>query len=497
MTRNIRMPRIFTAGFHRRESRGHEAADTNASRQFMNKVLRIRGPRKRCLGTVFVLIVAGILSGFPTYAQARTTPEEGDSGVAEASRDSTDENKDAAAARAEEGEPASPDGADDDEADDTLSGSVDDSSGSIEVALEKKAYGWDFRGDMRAGYVSVDTDRRDGSDDSSSEWLGRFRIGGNYNIADKFVVGGRIASICSTNDCNPALEFDSTLPSTSTVDQGVITFDQLYVHSFRRERFDLAIGRLQTKFVARAGVFAKSLDRNDSHNFNVNWTDGLHGTLHLKKDSVVHVIFQNNAADGTSSVRRGPIDFADDDSRITYFLAWESLQRQGPFHQLGFDITLMPRSLLKDGSRSGRIEDYLGLVARFATSWLEETSGPRLNVAGEVGYAPETPTRAAMGLPGNGDTDGLAWNLAASVMDIRPNHNIGINYGRTDAGWLLSPQYRENEELIEIRYLWRRSRRQALDIRARWRNELQQLDGTTRKQEELDFYVRLTLGFNL
>ncbi len=100
-------------------------------------------------------------------------------------------------------------------------------------------------------------------------------------------------------------------------------------------------------------------------------------------------------------------------------------------------------------------------------------------------------------LPTAGDTDGLAWNLAASVLDFRPNHNIGINYGRTDAGWLLSPQYRENEELIEIRYLCRPSRRQALDIRVRWRNELLQLDGTARKQQELDLYVRLTLGFSL
>ena len=348
---------------------------------------------------------------------------------------------------------------------------------------------------MRAGYVSVETDCRDGSDDSSSTWLGRFRIGGNYNIPDKFVIGGRIATICSTTECNLALEFDSTLPKASTVDQGDITFDQLYIHSFRRERFDIAIGRLQTKFVARAGVFAKSLDRNDSNNFNVNWTDGLHGALHIKKDSVVHVILQNNAAVGTSSVRRGPIDFADDDSRITYFLAWESLQRQGPFNQLGFDITYMPRSLLKDGSPGGRVEDYMGFVGRFAASWLEETSGPRLNIAGEVGYAPETPTRAAMGLPGAGDTDGLAWNLAASVLDFRPNHNIGINYGRTDAGWLLSPQYRENEELIEIRYLWRRSRRQALDIRARWRYELLQFENAVRKRAELDVFVRLTLGF--
>ncbi len=463
----------------------------------MNQVLRSRESRKRCLGTVFVLTIAVMLPGFPTHAQARTTPEEGDSGVAEDSRYNAPADEDTAAASAGDEEPASPDGTDDDEGDDTLSGSVDDASGSIEVALEKKAHGWAFRGDMRAGYVTADVDRRNGIDDSSSVWLGRFRIGGNYNIADKFVVGGRIASICSTTECNPAFEFDSTLPTASTLDQGDITFDQLYVHSFRRERFDIAIGRLQTKFVARAGVFAKSLDRNNSNNFNVNWTDGLHAALHLKKNSIVHVIVQNNAAEGTSSVRRGPIDFADDDSRITYFLAWENLQRQGRFTQRGFDITYLPQSLLKDGSRSGRIEDYIGFVGRFATSWLDETSGPRLNIAGEVGYAPETPTRAAMGLPGNGETDGLAWNLAASVLDFRPNHNIGINYGRTDAGWLLSPQFRENEELLEIRYLWRPSRVRALEIRARLRNELVQLSGTARKQEELDIYVRLTLGFSL
>ena len=454
-----------------------------------------KATRKRCLGTVLVLIVAGVLPGFPTYAQTRTTPEEGDSGVAEVSRENAD--ADTAAAHEADGEPTSPDSTGDGEGNDTLSGSVDDASGSIEVALEEETHGWTFRGDMRAGYVSVDRDRRDGTDDSSSVWLGRFRIGGSYNIADKFVVGGRIASICSTTECDLGFEVDSTLPNASTVDNGDITFDQLYVHSFRRERFDVAIGRLQTKFVARAGVFAKSLDRNNSNNFNVNWTDGLHGTLHLKKDSVVHVILQNNAADGTSSVRRGPIDFADDDSRITYFLAWESLQRQGPFTQLGLDVTYLPQSLLKDGSRSGRIEDYTGFVGRFATSWLDETSGPRLNIAGELAYAPETPTRAAMGLPGNGDTDGVAWNVAASVLDFRGNHNIGINYGRTDAGWLLSPQFRENEELIEIRYLWRPSRVRALEIRARLRNELLQLNGTARKQEELDIYVRLTLGFSL
>jgi hypothetical protein len=88
-----------------------------------------------------------------------------------------------------------------------------------------------------------------------------------------------------------------------------------------------------------------------------------------------------------------------------------------------------------------------------------------------------------------------AFPASASMVDFKPNHSIGINYGRTEAGWLLSPQYRENEEAIEIRYLWRRSRNLALDIRARWREELEQLENTTRKQKDLNVFVRFTLGF--
>jgi hypothetical protein len=59
----------------------------------------------------------------------------------------------------------------------------------------------------------------------------------------------------------------------------------------------------------------------------------------------------------------------------------------------------------------------------------------------------------------------------------------------------LSPQYRENEEVTEIRYMWRRSANLAIDIRARWREELEQQDNTARKREELNVFARFTLGF--
>ncbi len=265
-------------------------------------------------------------------------------------------------------------------------------------------------------------------------------------------------------------------------------------HWFRDDRYDLAIGRLQTKFVARGGVFAKSLDRNDSSNVNVNWTDGMHLTFRSKSGWVPHLILQHNSSNGASNVRRGPLDFDDDAARVTYFFGLESLERTPSFLQRGLDISYLPKSLLKDGSLSGRREDYYGIVIRSANRWPERDEGLRLRVAAELGYAPETQTRAAAGLAGNGDVDGLAWNFSLSLMDFKLNHSIGMNYGQVDAGWLLSPQYRENESYAEIRYQWRKTRQLAFDFRIRHREELERLSLSAHKREEFDFFLRFTWG---
>jgi len=445
-----------------------------------------------CFG--FVVSLACLVNA--AYAQTTTASDPAVSDVGYTLQDSEEIGEDAASASADDAEPPTSDGESSTEAVDADSGSLDDASGSIEEGRDAGEIDVaTVKGDLRVGYFRTDTDERDSSERSTSEIRGRIRMGGNFNIKDKLIIRGRLASTCSTDECNPELVVDSALPTGSSIELGDITLDQLYIHGYRREKFDVAIGRLQTKFVSRAGVYAKSLDRNDSNNVNVNWTDGVHGVWHVKQDVAGHLILQKNQADGTGSVRRGPIDFNDDDSRITYFLAWESMRRVGPINQRGVDITYMPKSLLKDGGRTGRIKDYIGVVGRFATSWPAGSTGPRLNIAGEIGYAPETPTRAAMGLVGDGDTDGFAWFVTASVLDFRPGHSAGINYGRTDAGWLLSPQFRENDELIEIRYVWRRSRDLAVDVRVRRREELEQVENSGRKRDELDFFARFTLGF--
>jgi hypothetical protein len=158
------------------------------------------------------------------------------------------------------------------------------------------------------------------------------------------------------------------------------------------------------------------------------------------------------------------------------------------------DISYLPKSLLKDGELSGRREDYYGVVLRSANRWPAKAEGIRLRVASEVGYAANTQTNDAAGLAGEGSTDGLAWNVALSLMDFKPNHSVGINYGQAGAGWLLSPQYRPNESLAEVRYQWRKSQRLAFDFRIRKREELEQLQFSDRKRKELDFFLRFTWG---
>jgi hypothetical protein len=371
-------------------------------------------------------------------------------------------------------------------------GSLDDTLNSIDVREELDGVG--LSGDVRVGYFEDEID--DGDDtDQSDDFIGsRWRFRAETRLNPYLRIVGRIAGICTDDECSPNLVLEDYIPTTSGMSAGDITLDEAYIHWFRHERFDLALGRMQTKFVTRGGVFAKSLDRNDSNNINVNWTDGLHATFRGRNGWVPHLILQHNSADGPTNVRRGPLDFDDPDARISYFLGFESLKRTRLFLQRGLDISYLPKSLLKDGQLSGRREDYYGIVMRTANRWPERDEGIRLRTAVEIGYAPETQTNAAAGLAGDGDTDGLGWNVVLSVMDFKPSHSIGINYGQVGAGWLLSPQFRKNESLAEIRYQWRKSRQLAFDFRIRKRKELEQRLLNDGKREEEDFFIRFTWG---
>jgi hypothetical protein len=370
-----------------------------------------------------------------------------------------------------------------------------DVEGSIDNAKARR--GFSFDGDLRTSLLFSGSDIQDSLDQDSGFARVRWRLRSILGITEKLRAGIGVAGLCSTKECDPDAIFQPNVPTGSSIKDGQITIDSLFLHSFRLQKFDVAVGRLQTKFVARGGIFSKSLDRNDSNSMNVNWTDGLHGTLQTRHGWEPHLIVQYNSPDGAGNVRRDPLDFSDSRSRVSYFFAWENVEPKRRMIQRGLDITYMPSSLLVDGADNGVVDDYWGLVARAAARWPIRDEGWRFRVSTELGYAPNTQTKSSESIPGSGDVGGVAWNMTASIMDFLPGHSIGINYGRTEAGWLLSPAYVNNQKLAELRYVWRPIDHVTLDVRGRWRDQLEAKELEEPASDRFDFYARITWSFDI
>jgi hypothetical protein len=352
--------------------------------------------------------------------------------------------------------------------------------------------GFKFDGDFRAIYDYFDITFSDAT--SLREDIAGFRARSrvDYGITEPLHVGARIAGTCFTDDnCNLDFVMEDSAPQRNGLKPGQFTIDELYLHWFR-PRGSLAIGRLQTRFVMRSGVYAKSLDRNNSNNVNVNWTDGAQVTYRAENGWNSSFVWERNSHDGASSIRHGPLDFDDSKAQNTWFVGFENIDRWGPIVQRSLDISYLPSSLLNDGTADGRREDYWGIVGRLVGRWPQRREGIRLRAGLEAGYAPNTATREAANL--DTDISGLAWNAVISLMDFLPTHSIGINYARTGAGWLISPQFRPNEDLFEVRYIWNPDKPYwpLLEVRLRWQEEIEQRIDRSQKAEEFDGYIRFT-----
>jgi hypothetical protein len=357
--------------------------------------------------------------------------------------------------------------------------------------------GLSINGDLRIGHLLAGDEFDDIVLRDPDAIRARWRIRSTWGITERLRGVVRVAGLCSTSDCQPDFILQPYIPTGASIKDGQITIDEFFLQRFRSDRFNVAIGRMQAKFVARGGVFSKSLDQNDSNNLRVNWTDGLHATFKAKNSWESHMVLQYNSEDGPSTVRRYPLDFSDRRSRVSYLFGFENLQEKRRIVQRAVDINYFPSALLSTGQADVPPEDYWGIVARAAARWPVRTESWRLRLSTEIGYAPNTPTKTATGITGTGDTSGLAWNVTASIMDFVPNHSIGVNYAQTEAGWLVSPQYNNNERLFEIRYVWRPTGKLTLDVRARWRDDLHERIIEDPDRDRLDFYVRFTWSFRI
>src|SRR5690606_828341 len=329
--------------------------------------------------------------------------------------------------------------------------------------------GWKFSGDLRGGWFASERTARDGTETDQDAFNARLRVAVERGLGEHWTVRTRVAGRFSSEQDGTDVYLRGYAPTRTGAAFGDITLDEAYLgYRAPDDGLRLRIGRFQSAF-ALPGVASKGLDRNDSPNIDINWTDGVHLDMPVAGGWRGHVVGQYRHRKGSGAVAHAPLDFSDSGSRATPFLGLENKQRLGPVTHRMVSLTWMPESLTDRGLGNTAREDYVAIDARIAAEWPLREGGPRFVAGAEVAYAPRTPLGTAAGTGGSGDTGGLAWQVLASVYDFAPKHHIGIAVGRADAGWLLSPDYRPNDRSAEIRYQWQFLPKTSMEARFRER----------------------------
>lgn len=349
-------------------------------------------------------------------------------------------------------------------------------------------------GDLRMGYFTQRHDDPDGSSDGKDEFATRIRIGLKWQPDDEFAAQARLAGRYSTQGNHGHFETFDHIPDTDGLRAGDSTVDLLQLRWTPNPRWEVTLGRWQAAFEL-AGIAGGSLDRSDSPNLDITWTDGVHARYHADSGWNTHAILQYNAAAGATNVRLPPLDFGDSGSRITYFTALENETRAGPIVQRAFDVTYLPQSLRAGGLGTARLEDYWALVGRLAAEWPTGVGNTRFLAGTELGYAPNTPRQDAVGLPGAGDAGGVAWQISVNLLDVLPGHSLAYQHGRAQAGWLISPDFRSNEVLHEVRYEWAMPQERALTVRYRYREDLAMPVIAAQRRRDQDLFLRYSIKF--
>jgi hypothetical protein len=382
-----------------------------------------------------------------------------------------------------------------------------DSSSSIELIPQNnknRVHIWDFSADVRGVYASYEKQLNNGEIVEDTDLLMRLRLDGIATISDNLRAGFGIAGTCAISNCDVDFTLQTDLPGSTGLNKGQITIDEMYLHWLSDEphRFKIAIGRMQTRSVLKTGVFNKSLDRINSNNARINWTDGIHTAYQFDNGWTSNFIMQYNSKEGSGNVYHDAIDFGNSDSRKSYFASFDNNQEISGVTQSSLGISYLPSALLSSEGvtidETQEHDDYLGLVGKIAWVWPQQNNRSTLRGGFEFGYSPTLPNHNVVGIVDEEAVSGLAWNVVFNIMDFYPGQNVGINYAHTGAGWQLSPQYTPNTKLVEFRYQWQIKSGALFEARLRWQEELEESKVIAKnplQDNQVDFYLRFTRNF--
>lgn len=343
---------------------------------------------------------------------------------------------------------------------------------------------WIVSGDIRAGYLNTETRARTGVESDVESLRFRLRVALRGEFTPEWQMGARLAGVFDTDQPRTEAWFKGWVPSPTGLAPGQFGLDELYLHWRPDGRaWQMRFGRMQVAFPLN-DMMKKSLDYNDSPNFDVTWTDGV-WWQHRMTDWTTHVVLHHNPRQGPTRTLRSPLDFTDGATRVGAHLTLAANQRAGILTQRMLTVSWLPSALRPQGLANPERSDHFSVVAKLVAEWALGDSGSRFALGGELGHAVNTPTQAS----------GLAWQVSLNVFDFMPAHDIALVYGRVGEGWLISSDFRQNESLIELRWAWRVTPSWIVDARVRRRDELNLPATALTSRRTDDVYLRTTLRF--
>ena len=353
---------------------------------------------------------------------------------------------------------------------------------------------WKTSGDMRFGYVASETRSRSGTESDADSLRARLRFRLQGELGGGWHFSGRVAARLDSEQDSEEFWMRTWAPGPAGLENGQGTIDEAWLEYRPAEApWSVRIGRFQAAW-GLDDVMKKSLDQNDSTNFDVTWTDGAWLQWRPGDDWTTHLVLRHNDRRGPTGTLRRPLEFSDSGSRLGMLAVLESKTQIGPLIQRVVTLNWLPSALHPYGVTDARTEDYFAVTAKATAQWRLGDGETRLRLGGELGYAPNIPRREAMN-SGSGSSDSLSWQASLNFMDILPGHNFGIVYGRVADGWLLSSDFRPNDELIEARWVWQATQAWQLDARLRRRKEIDLPAAAAGPRRDDDLYVRATWRF--
>jgi hypothetical protein len=364
------------------------------------------------------------------------------------------------------------------------------------LGLPVEASAWDVSGDFRIHmYAKNWRDTREGGERAPSQSGARFRLRLEQALGERCSFRTRFATTALDEGNDWHFYIRANRDTGTEVNPGTATLDEFFV------RCDSGDGASQWRFGRMQSnldlphMASRSFDRSQASSLNIGWTDAIAYRRDLGADWYAEALAQYNGREGNGQTFRGPITFDDSDARIGFFGVVGNDAELGPVFMRALSLTVYPGALATAGLDSPERDDYILAAFKLAAGWDLGDGGRRLLAVGEIAHALNTPLQSTLGLPGGGDADGWGWQVGADLENVFPGHTMGINYGRSDGGMLLSNDFRPNNELFEYRWRYHATSALRFEFRARWRREIDRLAGTSQLQRDRDIRFRTTWKF--